>query len=123
MIVQSINKGDLSNFIREWKSFSAKKILEFADEHSPAFLEVFRRSAEEFGLREEQSNQVWMPRFDDLQLRKSETTRTKINYIHRNPVRKGLIETPEKFLYSSANWYDGGHEKFLMLTDIKEIIY
>ena len=123
MIVQSISKGDLSNFIREWKSFSAKKILRFADERSPALLEQFRKSAEEFGLIKEQSNQVWMPRFDDLQLRKSETTRTKINYIHGNPVRKGLMETAEKFLYSSAGWYDDGDERFLTLTDIKGIIY
>ena len=113
----------MSNFIREWKSFSAKKILRFADERSPALLEQFRKSAEEFGLIKEQSNQVWMPRFDDLQLRKSETTRTKINYIHGNPVRKGLMETAEKFLYSSAGWYDDGEERFLTLTDIKGIIY
>ena len=123
MIVQSIKRGDLSNFIREWKSFSAKKVLEFADDRSPALLELFRKSAEEFGLTKEQFNQVWMPRFDDLQLRKPETTRTKISYIHRNPVRKGFVKAPEKFLYSSAGWYDDGIERFLTLTDINEIIY
>lgn len=30
-----------------------------------------------------------------------------INYIHENPVRKGLVERAEDYLYSSARNYTG----------------
>jgi len=32
---------------------------------------------------------------------------SSINYIHGNPVRKGLVDTPEKWKYSSAGYYAG----------------
>jgi len=31
----------------------------------------------------------------------------KINYIHFNPVRRGLVETPADWAWSSARWYAG----------------
>ena len=123
MIVQSNKKGDISNFIREWKSFSARLIIIFAKKKSTTLLEAFSESAKRYGLKEEQDHQIWMPRFDDLQLRSPEVTRIKVNYIHMNPVRKNMIKSPEQYLYSSAGWYDRGEERFLTLTDIKGIIY
>lgn len=33
----------------------------------------------------------------------------KINYIHDNPVRRGLIGTQNEYRWSSARWYDGDH--------------
>jgi hypothetical protein len=32
-------------------------------------------------------------------------TAQKIDYIHNNPVEGGLVEKPEKYLYSSATTY------------------
>jgi putative transposase len=32
-----------------------------------------------------------------------------INYIHDNPVRRGLVERPEDWYWSSARWYRGLH--------------
>jgi len=29
----------------------------------------------------------------------------KLNYLHNNPVRAGIVERPEKYLYSSARNY------------------
>ncbi len=31
----------------------------------------------------------------------------KLNYIHQNPVRAGIVENPEDYLYSSARAYAG----------------
>jgi hypothetical protein len=33
--------------------------------------------------------------------------REKIEYIHNNPVRAGIVEQPEHYLYSSARNYAG----------------
>ena len=29
----------------------------------------------------------------------------KLNYMHENPVRKGFVERPEDWEFSSASWY------------------
>ena len=33
--------------------------------------------------------------------------RTKLNYLHDNPVRAGLVKEPSHYLYSSAVDYEG----------------
>ena len=33
---------------------------------------------------------------------------SKINYIHKNPVRAGIVINPEEYIYSSANQYYTG---------------
>ena len=33
--------------------------------------------------------------------------RQKLNYIHQNPVRQAIVESPEHYLYSSARNYVG----------------
>ena len=44
----------------------------------------------------------------DRNVIKPETREKIINYIHRNPVKKGLVEEPAMFRWSSANWYFKG---------------
>jgi REP element-mobilizing transposase RayT len=49
---------------------------------------------------------VWMDRYDELAVYSPDVLLTKINYIHENPVRKGLVRRPEDWLYSSyRNYY------------------
>ena len=38
------------------------------------------------------------------------TLMNMIDYIHMNPVRRGLVETPEEWKWSSAAWYANGGE-------------
>ena len=45
---------------------------------------------------------LWMDRFDDLLITEEETLRVKIEYIRNNPVKAGLSDKPEDYLYSSA---------------------
>jgi len=32
----------------------------------------------------------------------------KINYIHNNPIKRGLVENPEDWVWSSARWHEQG---------------
>lgn len=40
-----------------------------------------------------------------------------IDYIHRNPVRRELIRTPEEWPWSSARWYAGLRDVPLAIDD------
>ena len=51
-----------------------------------------------------------------------------IDYIHANPVRRGLVERPEDWKWSSAAWFAGGESPISLdpipwewLVDVKEI--
>jgi len=48
---------------------------------------------------------VWMRRFDDLVIIKEKQFWTKLNYIHENPVRKGLVKEAADWKWSSAKFW------------------
>ncbi len=41
----------------------------------------------------------------------------KINYIHNNPVKRGLVLTPHEWEWSSMKWYDGEKDVKLSIDD------
>ena len=124
MVVQSQNRGDLSQFMKTWKALTARVIIEYAKANDNKLLSKFSGSAERYNssLGGRQEYQVWTPRFDDVQLRSSDVLRTKINYIHDNPVRNGIVESPEEFEYSSAGWYESNTDTFVTLSDIRTLL-
>jgi len=46
---------------------------------------------------------LWMDRFDCQVIQCDDTLATKINYIHMNPVKAGLVEDMSHWKYSSAS--------------------
>ncbi|MEW6050788.1 MAG: hypothetical protein AB1644_06970 [Candidatus Zixiibacteriota bacterium] len=47
-----------------------------------------------------------MARFDDVAIYTDHQFRTKLNYVHNNPVKAGLVTSPELYPFSSARaWY------------------
>jgi REP element-mobilizing transposase RayT len=52
---------------------------------------------------EEGKQTLWTRRFHDKGIRTEEQLRKTIEYIHNNPVKAGLVERAEEYLYSSAN--------------------
>jgi REP element-mobilizing transposase RayT len=42
---------------------------------------------------------------------------TKVNYIHMNPVRAGIVEKEEEYLLSSAGDFYGTRKGYLELSD------
>lgn len=124
MVVQSLNQGDLSQFMKTWKALTARVIIKYAETYDTELLSKFQESANRYdsSLGGRQEHQVWAPRFDDVQLRTSKVLKTKVNYIHDNPVRKGIVESSEEFKYSSASWYDSEKDTFVTLTDIRTLL-
>ncbi len=50
-----------------------------------------------------QRMEIWQQGFYDWTIRNLADWRTKVNYIHMNPVRTKLVERPEDWPYSSAS--------------------
>ena len=64
----------------------------------------------------------WEKRCYDHNGRTSEIVIEKINYCHNNPVKRGLAESPDKYRWSSYNWYQGIRDVPLGIDDFEEVI-
>jgi len=42
----------------------------------------------------------------------------KIRYMHNNPVRRGLVQNPDEWKWSSASWYNGEKDVVLAIDKI-----
>lgn len=53
---------------------------------------------------------IWSERFDDVAVYSEDLFRTKLNYIHQNPVKAGLVRVAEEYKDSSAGAWLGLRE-------------
>ena len=86
----------LSKALQSFKSLSARKVRPLLpQEKMPAFWNGT-------------SYQFWKPRFDDLIIWSDKQFQIKVNYIHQNPVKAGLVEQAVDYKFSSAgDWILG----------------
>ncbi len=50
-------------------------------------------------------NRFWQARFYDFNVWTEHKRIEKLRYIHRNPVNRGLVASPEQWRWSSFRWY------------------
>ncbi len=93
---------DTSDFLRSLKKSVANKAVKYVRKHAPAFLDRMLdqqpngADAYRFWQRARgYDRNIWEPRY----------VHQMIDYIHANPVRRGLCERPEDWPWSSAADY------------------
>jgi putative transposase len=55
-----------------------------------------------------QSNRFWQARFYDFNVWTEKKRIEKLRYVHRNPVARGLVASPEQWPWSSFRWHSSG---------------
>lgn len=60
---------------------------------------------------------VWQPRFYDFNLWTEHKRVEKLRYIHRNPVKRGLVQEPEQSRWSSFRYYMYGEKGAVRVND------
>jgi putative transposase len=71
------------------------------------FLQIFKQlSARQ--LKSTNQKQFWQRRYHDFNVSSIEKYIEKVQYIHRNPVKRGLVSRPEDYRWSSFNHYATG---------------
>ncbi len=61
----------------------------------------------------------WQSRCYDHNCRTDEIVLEKIHYCHKNPVNRGLVSSPEKWQWSSFNWFRGQNEVPLQMDEFR----
>ena len=107
VIIRSTN-GNLSALVGDIKRHTAKKILfEVANnpkESRKGSLNTIFRYHAKFNKRVN-NLQFWTHHNHAVELSSNDMMDSRINYIHNNPVKAGIVSKPEHYLYSSARNY------------------
>jgi REP element-mobilizing transposase RayT len=121
--ILSARNDNLSGILRDFKRHTASKILALIQSPQEsrrdwmmkrfefAAMSNVRNSAHQFWLHDNHAEILTTPSFA-LQ---------KLNHIHLNPVRAGLVEKPEDWVYSSARNYLYLDSK--MEVDLMDILF
>ena len=59
---------------------------------------------------------IWQPRFYDFNVRTEGKRMEKLRYMHRNPVKDGLVQEPEQWTWSSYRSYACGEEGMVRIN-------
>jgi REP element-mobilizing transposase RayT len=108
LAVQS-EEGKLSALIRDFKKFTAKTILEKIQSEPESrrawMLERFKKAAESHSRNK--NYQFWQYGNHAEEIYSEKFMWSKLDYIHLNPVRAGIVEQASVYVYSSASNYVG----------------
>ncbi len=106
LIIQS-EDGKLSDLIRDFKKFTAKNILDkiqaVPESRKEWMLESFKLAAEKHTRNK--NYQFWQYGNHAEEIYSNKFMWSKLDYIHLNPVRAGLVEKASHYIYSSASNY------------------
>jgi putative transposase len=114
LVIAMPEKKNISDLLRDFKNYTSTRIRQQLEKDSKSdTIECLRANA--MGKRN-QIFKLWMERFDDLVIENDKTLQTKIEYIHNNPVKAGLVDQPEEWEFSSARNYILGDRSLISVS-------
>lgn len=109
-LIISAENGNLSDVLRDFKKFTSSTIVKHIENNKEEsrqgwMLWIFKQA----GSNNSRNNkyQFWQQDNRPIQLETAKFTLTKLDYVHNNPVKAGLVARPEDYLLSSARDYNG----------------
>jgi putative transposase len=107
------NNVPLSDIIRDMKKFTAKKIMNAIENND----QESRKRWLLWLLKKEENIWFWEEGYHGEEIWTKEFFETKLNYIHYNPVKAGIVEKEEEYMWSSACDYFGNRKGKLELVE------
>jgi len=98
--------SDLGKEIGDFKSFTARRIIDCLESTGPSPL-LRELSSAKRAHKKDRQYQLWQEGSHPKHVQGNEMMRQKIDYIHNNPVRRGYVDNPVDWRYSSARNYTG----------------
>jgi putative transposase len=91
--------------VTDFRKFTVRQLADFCARHMPAgFQNVLLERA-----GSDRERRLWQPTRHPVQIETEPFWQAKIDYLHQNPVRKGLVREAEHWRFSSASyWASGG---------------
>ena len=112
MICKAMAEITLPEIMRDFKKFTSKQIIKTIKQEPESrrewMLKYFENACDH--LKRDQKYKVWQDGYHAEILTSRKFLLQKLNYIHHNPVRAGIVLNPEDYLFSSARNYAGMDE-------------
>ncbi|GJM62724.1 REP-associated tyrosine transposase [Persicobacter diffluens] len=110
-LILSVNSGELSGVIRDFKSFTSKRVRSILEEEGNKesrqrwMYWMFQNA----GIRNQRNGsfQFWQQHNHPILLSTNDMLDQKLDYIHQNPVKSGLVFDARDWIWSSARQYAG----------------
>ena len=105
-LIVSHSDGKLSDFLRDFKSFTSKRIIELItntpqESRKKWMLHLFKYFAK---VQNQNSEYMfWQKTSHPIELFTADVFDQKRNYIHQNPVKAMMVNDETRYVYSSAN--------------------
>jgi REP element-mobilizing transposase RayT len=95
----------LEKVVTDFRKFTGRRLADLCGQYMPAcFQNVL---AERAG--DDRERRLWQPTRHPIQIETEDFWQVKIDYLHNNPLRKGLVREAEHWRFSSASyWASGG---------------
>jgi putative transposase len=97
---------DLPKEIGDFKSFTARQIVEHLKEKNAEDI-LWKLAQSKVAHRQDRDYQVWQEGSHPQVIQNKDMMRQKVAYIHNNPVKRGYVDEPIHWRYSSARNYEG----------------
>ncbi|MAT68955.1 MAG: hypothetical protein CMJ58_05470 [Planctomycetaceae bacterium] len=86
--------GQLSRFMHAWKRKSSFHIRNWYRDHAGKYFANFG-----------EGERFWLPKYHAFAIESRGKLEEKLDYMHENPVRAGLVQRAVDWPWSSARWY------------------
>ncbi|HHL58090.1 MAG: transposase [Bacteroidetes bacterium] len=100
----------LSAILRDLKRFTSVEIIKTVKSGNESrkkwMLEIFAKKAAK--LKRVNKYKVWKDGNHPIEIYSNTVIDQKLDYLHNNPVKAGIVYKPEEYVYSSAVDYAGG---------------
>jgi putative transposase len=98
---------DLAKQIGHFKSFTARAMVDWLQEHNSKSYWLERFATAKLAHKTGQRYQIWQEGSHPQVITSEDMLRQKVNYIHNNPVKRGYVDDPAHWRYSSYRNYMG----------------
>lgn len=120
-LIVSTPNGNLSDILRDFKKFTSKTIIDAIEANKEEsrrnwMLWIFKKAGEKNSRNSQY--QFWRQDNHPILLESVAFTLDKLNYLHNNPVKSGIVEKAEDYLFSSAKDYHSGGSGLLAIEHL-----
>ena len=128
LLASEPQRTTLSTAIQALKLGFVRSLKGYADENGVCAIPRSRKIGETWGTLVSPRgtlivpNPFWQARFYDFNVWTERKRIEKLRYIHRNPVKRGLVASPEQWRWSSFRWYCSGEAGPVRTNDTELLV-
>jgi putative transposase len=112
-LILSSNSNKLQDIVRDFKKYTSKQIIKLIQENNSESRKEWMLNLFSYAGKNNNNNkeyQFWKQDYHPIELNSTEKIKQRLDYLHENPMRSGLVWEPWHYKYSSAiDYYTNEH--------------